>query len=100
MLVSTGSTHNAANPRTTSETANPDSFTDRPNSVSSGRLSCTRIAAANRNGPATHAASATLVLSWADILDHSTHAEAATPRNLMTRAPLRCPPRTRAHGGP
>src|SRR5215471_14621359 len=89
MLVNAGSTHNAANPRTTSGSANPDSFTERPNSVSSGRLFCTRIAAAKANGPTTHAASVTRVLIWADSFEHSAPATAAMPLNLTTPAPSR-----------
>ena len=62
-LASTGKAQSAANPRTTSGTAKPDSVTERPNSVSDGRLVCTRIATANANGPATQIASTIRALS-------------------------------------
>src|SRR5262249_39431709 len=85
-LVRTGNPHNAAKPRTTSGTANPDSLTERPNRVSSGTLLCTFIDAANANGPATHAASAMRAFSWAASLAHSTPTTATQPRRL-TRLP-------------
>src|ERR1700719_4081707 len=91
-LVSTGNTHNAANPSTTRGDAKPDSFTERPKRVSSGTLLCMRIAVAKANGLATHTASTTRALGWAASLEHSTPATARRPR-MLTR-----PPAKLAHG--
>src|SRR4051794_3186377 len=86
-LVRTGKIQSAAKPRMTRGVANPDSLACRPKSVSSGRLFCRSIAAANTNGPAAQTASRIRALDCALSFATSTAATVSTLR-MVTTSPL------------